>query len=132
MGALVFVLFLLFSSYRSADGFTYFISDLHFQDGRRKMYFSVLHGIAAFFLSIAQGVLGVEGVGMEILSALGSRFAQFAKLSTNQTRTLAACGATAAIAAVLGQPTAAFLFVVELLYGWGSFSFSMGTYAVTA
>jgi CIC family chloride channel protein len=54
------------------------------------------------------------------------------KFSTNQVRTLAACGATAAIAAVLGQPTAAFLFVIELLYGWGSFSFSMGTFAVTA
>ncbi len=129
---LVFLLFVLSRGFRSADGFTYFISDLHFQDGRRKLRYSFVHGIANFFLLLGQAVVGVEGVCMEILSAVGSRFAQFAKLSTNQVRTLAACGATAAIAAVLGQPTAAFLFVVELLYGWGSFSFAMGTFAVTA
>lgn len=132
IAALVFGLFVLSRSFRSADGFTYFISDLHFQDGRRKFRYSFVHGIATFFLLLGQAVVGVEGVCMEFLSALGSRFAQFAKLSTNQVRTLAACGATAAIAAVLGQPTAAFLFVVELLYGWGSFSFGMGTFAVTA
>jgi CIC family chloride channel protein len=132
VAVLLFVLFALFRGYRSADGFTYFISDLHFQDGRRKLRYSFLHGIATFLLLLGQSVLGVEGVCMEVLSALGSRFAQVAKLSTNQVRTLAACGATAAIAAVLGQPTAAFLFVVELLYGWGAFSFAMGTFAVTA
>lgn len=132
VGALLFGLFVVFRTYRSADGFTYFISDLHFQDGRRKIRYSVLHGIGAFLLLLGQSVLGVEGVFMEILSALGSRFAQLLQLSANQVRTLAACGATAAVAAVLGQPTAAFLFVVELLYGWGSFSFAMGTYAVTA
>ncbi|MGZ3669397.1 MAG: chloride channel protein [Bdellovibrionota bacterium] len=132
VAVLLFLLFVLFRAFRSADGFTYFISDLHFQDGRRKFRFSLLHGIAAFLLLLGQGVLGVEGVCMEVLSALGSSLAQLTKLSTNQVRTLAACGATAAIAAVLGQPTAAFLFVVELLYGWGSFSFAMGTFAVTA
>lgn len=132
VAALLFFLFVLFRAFRSADGFTYFISDLHFQDGRRKFRFSFLHGLGAFLLLIGQGVVGVEGVCMELLSAGGSWLAQLAKLSTNQVRTLAACGATAAIAAVLGQPTAAFLFVVELLFGWGSFSFAMGTFAVTA
>ncbi|HEY8279152.1 MAG TPA: chloride channel protein [Bdellovibrionota bacterium] len=128
----LFVFFAAFRAYRSADGFTYFISDLHFQDGRRKIRYSFVHAIGTFLLLLGQGIVGVEGVCMELLTSLASRFAQFAKLSTNQVRTLAACGATAAIAAVLGQPTAAFLFVVELLYGWGSFSFSMGTFAVTA
>jgi CIC family chloride channel protein len=128
----ILLVFALFRGYRSADAFTYFISDLHFQDGRRKLRYSVAHGLAAFLLLLGQGIVGLEGVCMEILSAAGSRLGQLAKLSTNQVRTLSACGATAAIAAVLGQPTAAFLFVVELLYGWGSFSFAMGTFAVTA
>lgn len=132
VAAFIFGLFLLFRAFRSADAFTYFISDLHFQDGRRKLRYSIPHGIAAFFLLLGQGILGVEAVCMELLSSVGSRLAQLLRLSTNQVRTLAACGATAAIAAVLGQPTAAFLFVVELLYGWGSFSFAMGTFAVTA
>ncbi len=129
---LIFGIFLLFRAFRSADAFTYFISDLHFQDGRRKLRYSIPHGLASFFLVLGQGIVGVESVCMELLSSVGSSLAQAMKLSTNQVRTLAACGATAAIAAVLGQPTAAFLFVVELLYGWGSFSFAMGTFAVTA
>lgn len=128
----VFTICTVFRAFRSADGFTYFISDLHFQDGRRKLRYSVLHSLATFLLLLGQSVIGVEGVCMELLSSLGSRLAQATQLSTNQVRTLAACGATAAIAAVLGQPTAAFLFVIELLYGWGSFSFAMGTFAVTA
>jgi CBS domain-containing protein len=34
---------------------------------------------------------------------------------------------------LLGQPTAAFLFVIELLYGWGSgLTFGVGAYALTA
>ncbi len=132
VGAVIFGVFILFRAFRSADAFTYFISDLHFQDGRRKMRYSIAHGIAAFFLLLGQGIIGVEAVCMEFLTSVGSRLAQLMKFSTNQVRTLAACGATAAIAAVLGQPTAAFLFVIELLYGWGSFSFSMGTFAVTA
>jgi CIC family chloride channel protein len=132
VATMLFLFFVAFRAFRSADGFTYFISDLHFQDGRRKLRFSFLHGLGAFLLLVGQGVLGVEGVCMELLSAIGSWLAQILQLSTNQVRTLAACGATAAIAAVLGQPTAAFLFVVELLFGWTSFSFAMGTFAVTA
>lgn len=129
------VLFLLlvgFRGFRSADGFTYFISDLHFRDGRRKVRYSLLHGLSTLIFLFGKAVVGIEGFCMEVLSALGSRMGQKAKLSANQVRTLAACGATASIAAVLGQPTAAFLFVVELLYGWGSISFAVGTYALTA
>ncbi len=132
VGVLFVLLFVVFRSFRSADAFTYFISDLHFQDGRRKIRYSVLHAIGNLFLLLGQAVVGIEGFCMELLSAVGSRLGSWAKLSANQVRTLAACGATAAIAAMLGQPTAAFLFVVELLYGWGSFSFAVGTYAVTA
>jgi chloride channel protein, CIC family len=130
--AAVFLLFLLFRGFRSADGFTYFISDLHFQDGRRKFRYSFLHGIGALILLFGKAVVGIEAFLMEALSAFGSWAGLKGKLSANQVRTLAACGATAAIAAMLGQPTAAFLFVVELLYGWGSISFAVGAYALTA
>ena len=125
-------LMLLFRGFRSADGFTYFISDLHFQNGRRKLRYSLLHGVASWLLLFGQAVVGMEGLCLEILSALGSRLAEWRKLSAHQTRTLAGCGATAALAALFGQPAAAFLFVVELLYGWGNLSYSMGAYAVTA
>lgn len=129
---LVFLLILAARGFRSADGFTYFISDLHFQDGRRKLRYSTVHGISALLLQLGQAVVGIEALCFELLSALGSKLATWSRLSANQIRTLAACGATAAVAAMLGQPAAAFLFVVELLYGWGSFSFAVGTYAVTA
>lgn len=131
-GVALFALLAVFRSFRSADGFTYFISDLHFQDGRRKVKYSFTHGFGALILLFGQGVVGVEGFAIEVLSAVGSKFGQWAKLSTNQVRTLSACGAAASLAALLGQPTAAFLFVVELLYGWGTFSFAIGPYAVAA
>lgn len=131
-GALLYALFAIFRTFRSADGFTYFISDLHFQDGRRKLRYSVTHGIGSLILLFGQGVVGVEGLAIEVLSSLGSRFGQWAKLSSNQVRTLSACGAAASLAALLGQPMAAVLFVVELLYGWGTFSFAIGPYAVAA
>lgn len=71
--ALALALFFgLWRSFRSADGFTYFISDLHFQDGRRKLRYSVPHGIGSIFLLFGKGVVGLEAAGMEILSALGS------------------------------------------------------------
>jgi chloride channel protein, CIC family len=134
LGVAVFLLLLFaaFRGFRSADSFTYFISDLHFRDGRRKLRYSFLHAIANLVFLFGQAIVGIEGVCMEALSALGSWLGRKFNLSANQVRTLAACGATAAIAAVLGQPTAAFLFVVELLYGWGSISFAVGTYALTA
>ncbi|MGZ3693878.1 MAG: chloride channel protein [Bdellovibrionota bacterium] len=131
-GALLYGILALFRTFRSADGFTYFISDLHFQDGRRKVRYSFSHGFGSLLLLFGQGVVGVEGFAIEILSTLGSKFGQWAKLSNNQVRTLSACGAAASLAALLGQPTAAFLFVVELLYGWGTFSFAIGPYAVAA
>jgi CIC family chloride channel protein len=130
--ALLYGLLSAFRSFRSADGFTYFISDLHFQDGKRKLRYSLTHGIGGLILLFGQGVVGVEGFAIEIISALGSKFGQWSKLSNNQVRTLSACGAAASLAALLGQPTAAFLFVVELLYGWGTFSFAIGPYAVAA
>lgn len=130
--AVLLLLLVGLRGFRSADGFTYFISDLHFQDGRRKFRYSFIHGISTLLLLLGQGVVGIEGFCLEVLSAAGSRLGSWLKLSTNQVRTLATCGATASIAAVLGQPTAAFLFVVELLYGWGSLSSAVGTYAVTA
>lgn len=132
VAAATLALFVAMRAFRSADGFTYFISDLHFQDGRRKLRYSLAHGLSTLLLLLGKAVVGIEGFCMEILSALGSWLGSRFSLSANQTRSLAACGATAAIAAVLGQPTAAFLFVVELLYGWGSFSLAVGTYAVAA
>ncbi|NUM88493.1 MAG: chloride channel protein [Bdellovibrionales bacterium] len=121
-----------FRAYRSADGFTYFFSDLHFQDGRRKLRYSLAHGLGALAMSVGGGVVGLEAFGVEFFSSLASWLGGRARLSASQVRTLMASGAAAALAALLGQPLAAFLFVVELLYGWGSRSFQVGIYAVTA
>ena len=130
VGATVFLLHALFRGFRSADGFTYLISDLHFQDGKRKIHFSFLYGISALLLLAGKAVLGIEAVCMEILSALGSWLGIYFRLSAQQVRTLVTCGATAALAAALGQPTAAFLFLVELLFG--TVSYSVGAFALAA
>lgn len=117
-------------TFRSADGFTYLISDIHFQDGKRKTRFSLVHSLANFCVLAGKGVVGIEGIFIELLSVLGSFLGQKAKLSATQMRTLAACGITASIAAVLGQPLVAVLFVVELLYG--TISYSIGVHALCA
>lgn len=132
VGVVIFLLMYIFRGFRSADGFTYFIADLHFQDGRRKVRYSFVHGLSSFLLVFGQAVVGIEGFCLEVLSAVSSRLGTYLKLTANQVRTLAACGTVSAIAAMLGQPTAAFLFVAELLYGWGSLNFSIGTCALAA
>jgi chloride channel protein, CIC family len=132
VSVVILLLMIGFRGFRSADGFTYFISDLHFQDGRRKGRYSFVHSLSNVIFVLGQAVVGIEGFCMEALSALGSWFGIKAKLSSNQIRTLAGCGATASIAAVLGQPMTAFIFVVELLYGWGSSSFAVGMFAIAA
>ncbi len=131
-GLAVAFIMVAFRGFRSADGFTYFISDLHFQEGRRKLRFSILHGMSVFFMLLGGGVVGIEGFGLEVFSALGSYFGLTGKLPPSYIRILAACGATATLAAVLGQPIAAFLFVGELLFGRGHRFFSFGPYAVSA
>jgi CIC family chloride channel protein len=129
---IIVLLMLGFRGFRSADGFTYFISDLHFQDGRRKGRYSFVHSLANLVFVLGQAISGIEGFCMEALSTFGSWLGQETKLSANQIRTLAGCGATASIAAVLGQPMTAFIFVVELLYGWGTSSFAVGMFALAA
>ncbi len=134
LGTAVVILLLMVGlrGFRSADAFTYFISDLHFQDGRRKGRYSFVHSLSNLIFVMGQAVVGIEGFCMEALSSLGSWLAQTFRLSTHQVRTLAGCGATASIAAVLGQPMTAFIFVVELLYGWGTSSFAVGMFAIAA
>jgi len=128
----LFLLFFITRAFRSADGFTYFISDIHFHDGQRKIRYSFVHGIAAFFLLLGGGVIGLEALCFEALSAFGGRLGIYAKLPPKQVRALAGCGLTAGLAALLGEPMAAFLFAIELLYGWGSMSFTVGPFAISA
>lgn len=128
----LFTLFTALRAFRSADGFTYFISDIHFQDGQRKLRYSAAHGFASFLLLVGGGIVGLEAFCFEVLSALGAKLGVMAKLPPKQVRALAGCGLTAGLAALLGQPMTAFLFAIELLYGWGSMSFTVGPFAVSA
>lgn len=128
----LFALFAIFRAYRSADAFTYLISDIHFQEGRRKLRYSFANGIATVLLLAGGGVAGIEGFCFELLSALGGKLGSFIKLPPKQVRALASCGLSAGIAALLGQPMTAFLFAIELLYGWGGLSFTVGPFAISA
>jgi H+/Cl- antiporter ClcA len=128
----VFFFFSLSRYYRSADGFTYFISDLHFNDGRRKFAYSIWHGLATFALLVGGAIIGIEAFAIEFISAFGAVFAQWLRLPTAQVKTLTACGITAVVAALLGQPTTALLFTIELLYGWNGLTGAIGPLAISS
>lgn len=132
--AAILVLFFLYASaaHRSADGFTYFISDLHFNEGRRKLRFSFFHGVAGFLLLCGGGVVGIEAFCLEFLSAVGGWFGAKSKLSPTQIRTLTSCGIVASISALWGQPLVGILFAIELLHGWGSVVSTVGPFALSA
>lgn len=134
LGASAVAAFLLLATrmFRSADGFTYFISDLHFNDGRRKLGYSTVHGLASFALLAGGGVIGVEAFCFEFLSAWGGVLGNKLRFSASQVKTLTACGLTATVAALLGQPATALLFTIELLYGWGGLASTVGPFAITA
>lgn len=131
-GTAIFFMFFLSRAFRSADGFTYFIADLHYNDGNRSTKHSIIHGIAAFFMLLGGGAVGMEAVNCEILSAMGAKISAKLKLPPLKQKTLMACGFAASLAAMFGQPAPAFLFVIELLYGWGGVASSVGPLAVAA
>ena len=117
---------------RTADGFTYFFSELHYNEGRRNGLSSFVHGIVAFLMLLGGGVLGLEAVAFEWISSLGSRLGEWFRMPTLRLRTLMACGLTAGLAATLNQPATALLFSVELLYGWTGLTAAIGPLALTA
>lgn len=132
VGALVFGIQLLANAFRTADSFTYFFSELHYNEGRRDLPVSLAHGIASFFLLLGGGVVGLEAVAFESVSALGSRLGELARLPGVGIRTLAACGLAGALAAMLELPTPAIFFVVEILSGWAGLASVIGPVALTS
>jgi chloride channel protein, CIC family len=132
IASIIFVLFFAARTYRSADAFTYLISDLHFNEGRRKLRYSLVHGFSSFLLLVGGGIVGIEAFAIEFLTALGGWLGSKAKLSPSQIRTLTSCGIVASLSALWGQPLVGILFAIELLHGWGSVVSIVGPFSLSA
>ncbi len=128
-------LFFLFRAgrfYRSSDSFTAFFSDFHYSGGRRNPLFCFIHGVGSFFFLLGGGIVGLEALCFEWVTALGSYLGERAKLTPMRVQLLSLCGLAAGFSATLGQPAAAILFTVELLFGWGGWTMAIAPLALCA
>jgi len=75
----------------------------------------VLKPISAAVSVGSGGPFGAEGPIIQTGGAAGSLIGQILRVTTTERKILLACGAAAGMAAILGTPLAAILFVIELL-----------------
>ena len=73
--------------------------------------------IAAAFTIGSGGGAGREGPIVQIGATVGSAIGQFFKLSSDQLRTLVACGAAGGIAAIFNAPLGGVMFALEVIIG---------------
>ncbi len=84
-----------------------------------------LKGLLSAITIGSGGSAGPEGPIVEIGSSLGSYLGQKLKLTGNELRLMAGCGAAAGIAAVFGAPLGGVFFALEIILG----EFAINTFA---
>ena len=129
---IVFVLQYALEAFRTADSFTYFFSELHYNEGRRNFRVSLVHGISGFFVLAGGGVVGMESLVFESISAFGCRLAEAMGLQGIALRTIATAALASSLAAMLELPTPAIFFVVEILIGWSGLTSAIGPMALAS
>lgn len=83
--------------------------------GRIRPRVGIIKTLASAITIGSGGSAGREGPMVQIGATSGSSLGQFLNLSTNDTRTLLACGAAAGIAATFNAPLGAIMFAIELI-----------------
>lgn len=132
MALAIFLVQIALNAFRTADSFTYFFSELHYNEGRRNLPVSFAHGLASFCIVLGGGAVGLEALTFEWVSSLVSRISEWARLPGVEVRTLTASALAASIAAMLELPTPAIFFVVEILLGWSSLGNTIGPLALAS
>ena len=98
-----------------ATGVVHVMERLKFHQGHLPFKNALIQFLGAL-TSIASGhSVGREGPGIHLGAASGSQLGMFFALSSNDIRTLVACGAAASIAAGFDTPLAGVIFVMEVI-----------------
>jgi H+/Cl- antiporter ClcA/predicted transcriptional regulator len=132
LAGVVFLLQYVLDAFRTADSFTYFFSELHYNEGRRNFRVSLVHGAGGFLVFVGGGVVGMESLVYESVSAIACRLAESLGLQGIALRTISTAAMASALAAMLELPTPAIFFVVEILIGWTGLASAIGPIALAS
>ncbi|MEA1890628.1 MAG: chloride channel protein [Pseudomonadota bacterium] len=96
-------------------GVVHVIERLQFHQGRLPLKNALTQFLGAITSIVSGHSVGREGPGIHLGAASGSQLGIFLGLSSNDIRTLVACGAAASIAAGFDTPLAGVIFVMEVI-----------------
>jgi CIC family chloride channel protein len=114
-GLLLGIVFHFLAHAARPTGVVHVMERLKFHQGRLPLKNTLIQFFGAL-TSIASGhSVGREGPGIHLGAASGSQLGSFLGLSSNDIRTLVACGAAASIAAGFDTPLAGVIFVMEVI-----------------
>jgi CIC family chloride channel protein len=114
-GLLVGPIVHLFAREAKGHGVPEVMTALALHGGRIRKRVVMVKVIASSLTIGFGGVAGREGPMVQIGSAIGSTVGQWARLTSNNVRTLVTCGAAGGIAATFNAPIAAAIFSMEVL-----------------
>lgn len=109
------------------------MSAIALKGGRIRPRVVVVKGLASAITIATGGSAGREGPIVQVGAALGSTVGQWFRVSSNNQKTLVACGAAAGIAATFNAPIGGVFFALEVILGdWDGLSFGLITVSSVA
>ena len=114
-GLLLGIAFHFLADAARSTGVVHVMERLKFHQGRLPLKNALIQFLGAVTSIVSGHSVGREGPGIHLGAASGSQLGIFLGLSSNDIRTLVACGAAASIAAGFDTPLAGVIFVMEVI-----------------
>jgi CIC family chloride channel protein len=114
-GLLLGIVFHFLTHDTRPTGVVHVMERLQFHQGRLPLKNALTQFLGAMTSIVSGHSVGREGPGIHLGAASGSQLGSFLGLSSNDIRTLVACGAAASIAAGFDTPLAGVIFVMEVI-----------------
>ena len=114
-GLLLGIVFHFLTHDARPTGVVHVMERLQFHQGRLPLKNTLTQFLGAMTSIVSGHSVGREGPGIHLGAASGSQLGSFLGLSSNDIRTLVACGAAASIAAGFDTPLAGVIFVMEVI-----------------
>ena len=114
-GLLLGIAFHFLTDTARSTGVVHVMERLKFHQGRLPLKNALVQFLGAVTSIVSGHSVGREGPGIHLGAASGSQLGVYLGLSSNDIRTLVACGAAASIAAGFDTPLAGVIFVMEVI-----------------
>jgi CIC family chloride channel protein len=114
-GLLLGIVFHFLTHSARSTGVVHVMERLLFHQGRLPLKNALVQFFGALTSIVSGHSVGREGPGIHLGAASGSQLGSILNLSSNDIRTLVACGAAASIAAGFNTPLAGVIFVMEVI-----------------